>query len=105
MIAQTELTAEEVRALASEVMGRHLKLEVSGYKCDGEMLRNVLLKAAAEGMSIEAVCQALSGLAASNTVRVQLNKVLNVKELKQHEQGMNEALTEWLPLQLVSASA
>ena len=100
MIAQTELTAAEVRVLALAVMGRHLQLEVSGYKCDGEMLRNVLLKAAAEGMSIEAVCQELSGLAASNTIRVQLNRVLNVKKLKQHEQGMNEALTEWLPSSL-----
>jgi hypothetical protein len=97
MIAQPELTAEEVRALALDVMKRHLKLEVSGYKCDSPMLHQVLLKAAADGMSIEAVCQELSGLAASNTVRVQLNNVLNVKDLKQHEQAMNEALTEWLP--------
>jgi DDE family transposase len=97
MIAQPELTAEEVRALALEVMQRHLKLEVSGYKCDRAMLHNVLLKAAADGQSIEAVCQDLSGLAASNTVRVELNKVLNVKDLKQHEQRMNEALTEWVP--------
>jgi hypothetical protein len=97
MIAQPELTAEEVRTLALEVMSRHLKLEVSGYKCDSTMLQNVLLKAAADGLSIEAVCQELSGLAASNTVRVQLNNVLNVKDLKRHEQAMNEALTEWLP--------
>lgn len=100
MIAQPELTAEEVRTLALEVMQRHLKLEVGGYKCDSNMLRNVLLKAAAEGLSIDAVCQELSGLAAANTVRVELNKVLNVKDLKQHEQQMNEALTEWLPAAL-----
>jgi len=35
-------------------------------------------------------------------VRVQLNKLLNVKALKQHEQQMNEALTEWLPPTLYS---
>ncbi len=97
MIAQQELKAEEVRELALEVMQRHLKLDVSGYKCDSAMLHNVLLKAAADGLSIDAVCQELSGLAAANTVRVQLNQVLNVKELKQHEQQMNAALTEWLP--------
>jgi putative transposase len=97
MIAQQELKAEEVRELALQVMQRHLKLDVSGYKCDRAMLHNVLLKAAADGLSIDAVCQELSGLAAANTVRVQLNQVLNVKELKQHEQQMNEALTEWLP--------
>ena len=97
MIAQPELTAEEVRALALEVMQRHLKLEVNGYKCDSAMLHNVLLKAAVDKLSIDAVCQELSGLAAANTVRVQMNKVLNVKELKHHEQQMNEALTEWLP--------
>jgi Transposase DDE domain len=97
MITQPELTAEEVRTLALEVMERHLKLEISGYKCDSDMLRNVLLKAAAEGLSIDAVCHELSGLAAANTVRVELNQVLNIKELKQQEQEMNEALTEWLP--------
>jgi hypothetical protein len=97
MIAQPELTAEDVRALALEVMQHHLKLDVNGYKCDRAMLHNILLKAAADGLSIDAVCQELSGLAAANTVRVQLNKALNVKDLKQHEQQMNEALTEWLP--------
>jgi hypothetical protein len=61
------------------------------------MLHNVLLKAAVDGQGIEAVCQDLSGPPASNTVRVQLNQVLNVKDLKQHEQWMNEALTVWLP--------
>lgn len=100
MIAHPELTADEVRRLALEVMERHLKLKVSGYKCDSDMLYNVLLKAAAEGMSIEAVCQELDGLAASNTLRVQLNRALNVKDLKQHEQGMNEALAEWIPVAL-----
>src|SRR4051794_9845141 len=97
MIAQPELTAEQVHELALEVMRRHLNLNVNGYKCDSTMLHNVLLKAAADGQSIEAVCQDLSGLAASNTVRVELNKVLNVKDLKQHEQQMNAALTEWVP--------
>lgn len=97
MIAHAELTADEVRRLALEVMERHLRLEVSGYKCDSDMLYNVLLKAAAEGMSIEAVCQELDGLASSNTLRVQLNKALNVKDLKRHEQSMNEALAEWIP--------
>src|SRR5712691_10911735 len=97
MIAQTELTAEEVRRMALEVMERHLNLEVNGYKCDSQMLHHVLLKAAAEGMSIEGVCGELSGLAASNTVRVQLNKALKVKDLKRHEKNMNAALAEWLP--------
>src|SRR5690242_15418380 len=97
MRVQTELTAEEVRALALEVMQQHLQLEVRGYKCDKAMLCNVLLKAAAEGQSIEGVCQELSGLAASNTIRVGLNNVLNVKAFKQHEQQMNAALADWLP--------
>ncbi len=97
MIAQGALRAEQVHDMALEVMRRHFDLEVSGYKCDSEMLRNVLLKAAAERMSIEGVCQELSGLAASNTVRVQLNKVLVVGDLKAHEQAMNAALAEWLP--------
>jgi hypothetical protein len=55
MIAPQELTAEEVRALVLDVTQRHLKLEVSRYKCDSSMLHNVLLKAAADGQRIEAV--------------------------------------------------
>lgn len=97
MIAQAELRAEEVHVQALEMMERHLQLEVQGYKCDSRMLQNVLLKAAIERKSIEGVCQELSGLAASNTVRVQMNKALKVKDLKRHEQGMNAALTEWIP--------
>src|SRR5262245_54503757 len=97
MIAHVDLTADEVRRLALEVMQRHIQLQLSGYKCDSDMLYNVLLKAAAEGMSIDAVGQELDGLAASNTLRVQLNKALKVKDLKRQEHGMNEALAEWIP--------
>jgi hypothetical protein len=53
MIAQGALRAEQVHDMALEVMRRHFDLEVSGYKCDSEMLRNVLRKAAGERMSIE----------------------------------------------------
>src|SRR5262249_33146044 len=67
------------------------------YKCDRTMLGNVLVKAAADGLSIDGVCGELSGLAASNTVRVQLNKALKVKDLKRHEREMNAALAEWVP--------
>jgi hypothetical protein len=100
MIAQGALTAEEVHRMALDVMRQHLNLEVSGYQCNSEMLHQVLLKAAAEGISIEAVCGELSGQAASNTLRVQLNKALKAKDLKQHEQGMNDALAEWIPASL-----
>ncbi len=97
MIAHAELTADEVRRLALEVMERHVKVPVSGYPCASDMLYNGLLKAAAEGMSLEAVCQELDGLTASNTLRVPLNKALNVTDLKRHAQGRNEALAEWIP--------
>ena len=72
MIAQGILRAEQVHELALDVMRRHFDLPVSGYKCDDEMLRNMLLKAAVEHLSINGVCQELSGLAASNTIQVQL---------------------------------
>jgi len=52
MIPQ-RLYAHEVHQATHEVMQRHLGLEAAGYKCDGAMLRNVLLKAATERISNE----------------------------------------------------
>jgi len=57
------------------------------------MVLNVLLKAAIERQSIEAVCADMEDVVDSNTLREALNKALTVEELRQHEAEFNEA---WL---------
>jgi putative transposase len=89
--------ADDVRQISLEVIQRHLKIEVNGYKCDSEMLINVLLKAAVERISIQAACAVLGNVADSNTIREQVNRALPVDELSSQEEAMNAALTEWLP--------
>jgi hypothetical protein len=96
MIPQ-HLYAHEVHQVTLEVMQRHLGLEAAGYKCDGAMLRNVLLKAATERISIQATCESLEHVADSNTIREQINRALPVDELSSQEEAMNAALREWLP--------
>ena len=52
MIAQNELKAEEIRMMMQEVAQEHLPFEADGYICTGEMIYDVLMKAATDGISI-----------------------------------------------------
>jgi putative transposase len=61
------------------------------------MVLNVLLKAAVEKRSIEAVCADLSDVVDSNTLREAVNRVLTVEDLRQHEAEFNAALAECIP--------
>lgn len=64
------------------------------------MVLNVLLKAAKERQSIEAVCGDLEDVVDSNTLREALNKALMVEELRQHEAEFNEALADCVPSEM-----
>ena len=61
------------------------------------MVLDVLLKASAEGSSIEAACQDLVGVAGSNTVRDYLNASLKVVQLREQQAEMNAALAASIP--------
>src|SRR5664279_324624 len=78
-------------------MERHLSLKTEGYRCTTEQTFNLLLKAVAEGSSIEAVCADSCGGVDSNTLREQLNAALDVYELRQQEVEMNAALAAAIP--------
>ncbi len=52
---------------------------------------NVVLNAAVEGMSVDSICADLQATAGSNTIREQLNKVLDVCELRRQEFDLNTA--------------
>ncbi len=100
MILEYELTAENVRQAVLKTLQEHLSLETEGYRCDTEMTLNVLLKAAADNSSVEAACAELEQVAASNTLREQLNNALDVADLRQHECELNAALASAIPAHL-----
>ena len=83
MILEYELTAEDVRQAVLNTLREHLTLETEGYCCTTEMTLNVLLKAAVDNSSLEAACAELEQVAASNTLREQLNRALDVADLRQ----------------------
>jgi hypothetical protein len=97
IIANDRLNAEDVRELTERLLREQLSLEVEGYKITTSMVLNVLLKAAVEKRSIDAVCADLTDVVDSNTLREALNRVLTVEDLRQHEAEFNAALAKCIP--------
>ena len=56
MIPEYALKAEDVQAMMLNTMERHLSLKTEGYRCTTDQTYKLLLKAVAEGSSLEAVC-------------------------------------------------
>jgi putative transposase len=100
MIAQKELSAEEIRMTMQEVAQAHLPFEVDGYVCTSEMIIDVLMKAASEGISLDAACRDLTGSATGNTIRTIINEQLSVAQLREYESKINAALRDRVPEQL-----
>jgi putative transposase len=100
MIAQKELNAEEIRMTMQEVAQAHLPFEVDGYVCSREMLIDVLMKAATEGISLDAACRDLADSATGNTIRTILNAQLAVEQLRAYEADINAALQDRVPEQI-----
>ena len=100
MILEHELTAEDVRQAVLKTLSEHLSLKTEGYCCTTEMMLNVLLKAAVDNSSLEGACAELEQVAASNTLREQLNKALDVADVRQHESELNAALASAIPAHL-----
>lgn len=100
MITQNALNAHEIRELMQETVQEHLSIGVSGYKSNTEMIFDVLMKAASEGISIDAACRDLENTVGANTIRTLLNQQLPKEELVAQEKAMNAALAARLPEQL-----
>jgi len=97
MIPEYTLSAEDVHGMMLDVMERHLSLKTEGYRSTTNETFNMLLKAAAEGSSLEAVCSDSCGVMASNTLREQVNAALGVSGLRQQAAEMNAALAAAIP--------
>jgi len=100
MIVEQELKAQDVRTAMQEVVQEHLTIEANGYVLTNEMVYDVLLKAATENISIDAACRDLEQSVGGNTLRDTLNEHLKVKELRKHEERLNNALCVQLPRRL-----
>jgi putative transposase len=97
MIPENALNAEDVRGMMLDRMEAHLSLRTEGYRISTNQTYDLLLKAAAEGSSLEAVCADSCGVVDSNTLREQLNHALLVADLRQQEAEMNAALQATMP--------
>jgi hypothetical protein len=97
MIPQYELKAEDIRAYTMNLLKAHTQLDLSGYICTTDLILDVILKASAEGSSIEAASNDLEDAADSNTIREYLNAALDIQALREQEREMNAALAECIP--------
>jgi hypothetical protein len=98
MIAEYALNAEDVRQMMLNTMEMHLTLKTEGYRSSTDQTFHLLLKAVAEGSSLEAVCADSCGGVDSNTLREQLNAALDAYALRQQEAEMNVALQAAIPV-------
>lgn len=97
-IPEHELKAEVVHRMMLETLQSHLSLKTEGYRCSTEQVLNVLLKAAAEGSSLAAVCSDTPDGMDGNTLREHLNAALEVAQLRQQEAEMNQAFAAAIPV-------
>jgi putative transposase len=95
--ATLELTDEDTRQEAIERLTTYFPLQVSGYECTTETVFDVLVKAAATGQTIEAVCNDLDDMVDGETIRGYLNEQVKVDDLHSLEQQVNRALVSGLP--------
>ena len=98
MIPENRLNAEDVRQMLLDALEKHLSLTTEGYRSSTRQTLDLLLKAAAEGSSLEAVCADSCGAGAGNTLRDQLNAALDVSQLRRQEAELNRALAWAIPV-------
>lgn len=100
MIAKESVSAQDLRDKVLEIGQAHFPFSADGYKVTTEMLYDVLLKAASEGISIEAACADLDDVVEGNTIRTLLNEHLAIEQIREHEEQINEAFSFALPPQM-----
>src|ERR1039457_2151428 len=97
-IPKDTLEGEDIRRAAEQLLHEKLpSVRVEGYQITTSMVLNVLIKAAIDKSSIEAVCEDLVEVVDGNTLREALNRTLTVEDMRQHEAEFNEALAACIP--------
>ena len=91
------LTDMEVLMEAQTTLQNAVPLSAEGYECGTDDLYRVLLGAAVQRSTIEAVCAEMVSAPVGNTIRGYLNEQLRVEELPELEERLNQALTAHLP--------
>jgi hypothetical protein len=77
MISPNELKPGDICSYTHEILKKHVRLNIQGYRCDTDMIVDVILKASAENSSMEAASTDLEAVAGSNTMREYLNAALD----------------------------
>ena len=73
-VPKYELNADMLRDVTQKTVQATVSIKAEGYRCDGDMLVDVLIKAASENSSVEAACRELSNVVDSNTLPERLNE-------------------------------
>ncbi|MDI6703348.1 MAG: hypothetical protein QME40_01550, partial [bacterium] len=90
------ISSSEVLELTTKTLKGYFNLLVDGHKWRDEIIFHILVKASAEGNTIEDVCNQLKNAPSSNAVRYQLKKNL-LMDIKAIEDQANKALLKHLP--------
>ena len=91
------LTDAEVLMEAQTTLQSRVPLSADGNACSTDDLYKVLLGAAVQRSTIEAVCTEMVSAPVGNTIRGYLNEQLCVEELPELENRLNQALSAHLP--------
>lgn len=100
--ATTDLTAEQVRTVATQMLMNHLPLGIDGYRYTDTDIFNVVVAAAAQQRSIESVCRQLINAPSANLVRQYLDaSIFKEYDLDTLEACCNRMLVQRLPSDLL----
>ena len=97
IIPKEELSADDVRMGVERFLQEQLNWTIDGYKCDSSTVIQVLVKAASDGQSIDSICEDLRSSVSSNMVRMQLNAILDVYDLRLRPAQINVGLVACIP--------
>ena len=95
-----ELTSEQVRNEAKEILETQFEIEVNGYKYTSNEIWDTLLYASASGKTINYVCTNLEEAPSSNLLYTYLKQELSGLTLEEIEAGCNGMIVSTLPPRL-----
>jgi hypothetical protein len=95
-----ELTSEQVRSEAIEVIEEQFDIEVNGYKYTSNEIWDTLLYASASGKTINYACMNLEDAPSCNLVYTYLNVELSNLTLEEIERKCNDMIVSTLPPRL-----